>query len=115
MILSRAESWRQGLARAFALAFDGFHRGHLRQGDVAAGGDAAEGVFDAVDLGLPDRLAEPDGEAVNLQAAPARGQEVAELMHEDEQVEKRQHFQRNQDRFQNGHILNRRAPIPGHA
>ena len=88
---------RQRFRFFIRLAFDGFHRGHLRQRDVAAGGNPAEGVFDVADFLLPDGLAEPDGEAVHLQTAPLGGEEMAQLVNTDEQVEQQHHFQRHED------------------
>ncbi len=88
---------REFLARGLAFALDGFHGRHLRQGDVAAGGDGAEDVFDAVDFAGPERMAEPDGEFVDLEPAPFGGEEVAELMDDDEDVEEGDDFQEGDD------------------
>jgi hypothetical protein len=77
---------RQRVGVLFA-AFEGLHRGHLRQRDKSAGGDPAEAVLHAVDFLFPDRLAEPDLETVDSQATPFRGPEVAEFMDEDDDVE----------------------------
>ena len=88
---------RKLLARRFGLALDGLHRRHLRQRDIAAGGDGAENVFDAVDFFRPERLAEPDGELVDLQAAPARGEKMAELVDDDQDVEEQYHFRERDD------------------
>ena len=81
-----------------ALALDGFHRRHLRQRDVAAGGDRAEHVLDAVDFFRPERLAEPDGEFVDLQPAPFRGEEMAELMDDDQDVKEEDDFEKGDER-----------------
>ena len=69
------------------IAFDGLHGGHLGEGDEAAGGDAAEAVLDAVDGFFPEGFAEPDLEAVDVEAAPAGGEEVAPFVDEDHQIE----------------------------
>ena len=69
------------------IAFDGLHGGHLGEGDEATGGDAAEAVLDTVDGFFPERLAEPDLEAVDVEAAPAGGEEVAPFVDEDHQIE----------------------------
>ena len=79
------------------LALNGFHRRHLRQRDVAAERNRAEGVFHAVEFFLPDGFAEPDGEALHFQAAPARREEMSEFMHPDNEVEQQHHFQRDQE------------------
>ena len=42
----------------------------------------------------PKRLAEPDGELVDLQAAPFGGEKVAELVDDDEDVEEDNYFQK---------------------
>ena len=85
------------LAGRFGFAFDGFHGGHLREGDVTAAGDGAEDVFDAVDFLRPKRLAEPDGELVDLEAAPFGGEEVAEFVDDDEDVKEQDDFREGDD------------------
>ena len=45
--------------------------------------DASEAVFHPVDLLFPDRLPEPDSELFDRQPAPARGEEVAQLVDND--------------------------------
>src|SRR5690606_23043665 len=71
-------------------AFDGSNGSHLRQGNEAAGGNPAESVLDAVDGFFPDGLSEPDLEAVDLEPAPAPGEEMTELVNEDDDVENHQ-------------------------
>ena len=93
MILSPGEAGGRSSCGVLGLALDRLHRRHLRQGDVAAGRDRAEDVLHAVDLLFPDRLAEPDGELLDLQPPPARGQEVAQLVDDDEQVEEQNDLQ----------------------
>ena len=101
MILSSGVIGGSGCVVFFA-AFQRFHRRHLRQRDEAAGGNPAEAVLHAVDFLFPDRLAEPDLETVDLQAAPFRRPEVAEFVNEDDDVENRQHDGNQQDHLENG-------------
>ena len=86
------------------LALDAFHRGHLRQRNVAAERDGVEDVFDVADFLFPQRGAKPDGEALHFQPAPARGEKMAQLVNANEQVEEQHHFKRNQDIMQNCHV-----------
>ena len=88
---------REFLARGFGFALDSFHRRHLGQRDVAAGGDGAEDVLDAIDFLGPKRLAEPDGELVDFEAAPFGGEEVAELVDDDEDVKEENDFREGDD------------------
>src|SRR5947209_8077282 len=90
---------RQLFLRFVALAFDDLHRRHLRERDVASGGNAPQNIFDAVKLLFPDWLAEPDGEPLHFQSPPARGQEMAQLMHKNQQIKQRQHFEDDKDNF----------------
>jgi len=46
---------------------------------------------------FPNRFAEPDGEALDLQPAPARREKMTEFVDADEQVEQQHHFQRHED------------------
>ena len=75
---------------------------HLRQRDVTAGGDGTEDVFDAIDVLGPERLAEPDGELVDLEPAPLGRQEMAQLMDNDEDVEKEDDLQESDEREKEG-------------
>ena len=79
------------------LALDGFHRGHLRQRNVAACRNPAERVFDAVNILFPNRFAEPNGETFDFQAAPARREEMSQLMHADDEIENQHDFERDKD------------------
>ena len=73
-----------------AAAFDGIHRRHLWQGDESARRNPAEAVLHAADFLFPNRLPEPDLEAVDLQTTPFRGEEMPDFMDENRDVEKRQ-------------------------
>ena len=73
---------------AFGIAsFDCFHGGHLRERDVTSGRDTSQTVLHAVDGLFPNRLSEPNVELVDDQAPPFCGEEVTELVDEDEDVE----------------------------
>src|SRR5437764_12798690 len=103
------------LAGTVAFALDGFHSGHLWQRDVTTRGDGAKGIFDAVDFRFPNWLAEPDGESVDFQPAPARGKKVPQFMHKNQQVEEQQHFQDDKYYFQNRHTNQLTTPAIGTA
>ena len=82
--LGRVGNGGQALGRRVAFALDAPHIGQLREGDVAAEGEPGEAVFDAVPAGPGEDLgAEADGEAGDVHAALAGGEEVAEFMDED--------------------------------
>ncbi len=87
--IQRLERLQPG--RNVRLALNGFHVRHLRQGDEAARRNPAKAPLHAADFLLPERLAEPNLEAVHVGSAPARRQEVPELMHEHHEVEKENH------------------------
>ena len=105
MILSSGETLGNCSVGVSDLAFDGLHGGHLRQGDVAAGGIQPSAYSTPLIFRLPDRLAKPDGKAIDLQAAPFRRQKMPQLVDADEQVEKQHHFQRDKNVPQNGHVI----------
>src|SRR5262249_30326614 len=86
---------------------DGFHGGHLGQGDITAGRDRAQAIGDAVDFLLPDRFSEPDGEAIDLQTPPAGGDEMAQFVDEDQQIEEEQDLDQNEQYFQCLHNCDR--------
>src|SRR5207302_2230417 len=65
----------------------------------------AERVFDTINLLLPNRLAEPDGEPIDFQSAPPGCQKMPQFMHKNEQVKQQEHFQENENKFQNRHSL----------
>ena len=109
MILSSGEIGGSGSFLLVAFALDHFHRRHLRQRDVAAGGNRAERVFHAADFRFPDGFAEPDGEALDFQPAPARREEMAKFVDKDEQVEEQQHFENDKNNFHNMHNRHSRA------
>ena len=44
-------------------------------------------ILDTVDRFLPNRFAEPDTELLDKQPTPACGQKMAQLVHDDEQIE----------------------------
>jgi hypothetical protein len=98
---------RQFLAGRLGLALDGFHRCHLRQGDVTARWDRAEDVIDAVDFFGPKRLAKPDREFVDLKPAPLRGQEMAQLVDNDQDVKEKDDFEESDEGEKD-----RSGPIP---
>ncbi len=79
---------RQTLAIDIHFAFDDVHRRELRQGDETAKRDRAERVLHAVDRLLPERFPKPDAKLFDHQTAPAGGEEVPQLMHDDEQIKK---------------------------
>jgi len=78
---------------------DDFHGRHLGKRDITSGWNGTEGIFHAVDLLFPDGFSKPDGKPVHLQATPAGGQEVPQLMDKYEQIEEHQNFQKNNSRF----------------
>ncbi len=95
--LIQGANGRKVLARLIAFAFDDFHRGHLRQRDVAAHRDAAQAILHAVDFLFPKRFSEPDGEALHFEAPPARSQEMPQLMDSNQQIEEQQHFKHDEN------------------
>ena len=97
------------VARHDDLALEAAHRCHLRQRHKAAKGNRAEAVFDAVDGLLPERLAEPDVEFVDLQPAPPRGEEVAPLMNDDHEIEDEDDQQEGSDEVEAFHEAQKRA------
>ncbi len=114
---------RQFLFGRLRLAFDGVRVGHLRQRDITACRYGAEDVVDAVDLPGPERLAEPDGEFIDLQAAPFGGEEMAQFVDDDEDVEERDDFEKGdngkekdavghpeKERYQNQHDESEKTP-----
>ena len=50
-------------------------------------GNGAEAVNHAIVGPFPQRFAEPDGELFDHQPAPPRREEMAEFVHDDQQVE----------------------------
>ena len=79
---------REFLGLFAARAFDAFHVGELGQGDVAAERDDGDAVVDAVFASPAEETrSEADGEALDLQAALASGEEVAEFVDEDRATE----------------------------
>jgi hypothetical protein len=84
---------REFLAGRIGLALNGFHGRHLRQGDVATGGNGAKEILDAIDFLGPERFAEPDGEFIDLEAAPFGGEEMAEFVDDDEDVKEKDDFE----------------------
>ena len=91
------DGWEGGdVGGAFAL--DGAEVGELREEDVAAERDPGEAVFDAVfPAARPDGGAETDGETLDLGAAFAGGEEMAEFVDEDRAAEKEDDEKRGPD------------------
>src|SRR5206468_3105605 len=93
-----------------ALPFNGFHRSHLRKRDIPTSRNCPQGVFHSFDFGFPDWFPEPNGKSINFKAPPARGEEMAQLMDKNQQVEQQQHFQDDKDDFQNRHTISPTTP-----
>jgi hypothetical protein len=88
-----------------AAAFDHRHglivaRGHA---DVAAQGEHREPILGLAPPVMPKRGAEPDGESRSIDARDLRGEEVAELVHEDYDAE-------HQDRREPRHVIPQDIP-----
>ena len=97
MILSSAEIRGSLCAIDVGLALDDVHRRELRQRDEAAERQRAERVLDAVDRLFPKRFAEPDAKFLDVKPAPARGQKMAQLVDDDEQVKKDENLEEDED------------------
>ena len=53
--------------------------------------------MNAIDCLLPERFAEPDAELLDVKPAPARGQEMAQLVDHDEQVKEDNDLEEDKD------------------
>jgi hypothetical protein len=51
---------------------------------------------------LPDRFSKPDAEALDVQPAPFRREEVAQLVDDDEQIKDEDDLKKNADDFEDG-------------
>ena len=102
MIFCHGGRGREFLAGRVGLALDGLHGRHLRQRDVTAGGNGAEDVIDAVDFLRPERLAEPDGKLIDPEPAPFRGEEMAQLVDDDQDVKKEDDLEEGDDGKEKG-------------
>ena len=71
----------------FAFALDEVHRGELGEFDEAACWYGPEGIPDAVELFFPEGFAEPNAELLDVESAPASGEEVSDFVDDDDEVE----------------------------
>ena len=78
-------------------AFNNVHRRKLRQRDESSERQRAERILNAVDCLLPERLAEPDAEFLNVKSSPARRQKMSQLMHHNEQIKQDQDLEQDED------------------
>src|SRR6185369_1478151 len=77
-----------------------FHRRELRELDEAAAWHTAEAVNHAVDLLFPQRFSKPNAKFLDNQPAPARGEEVTQLMNDDHEIEDYEDFDTDADDFE---------------
>ncbi len=77
-------------------AFDGFHRGHLREGHKTARRDAAQTVLDAFEFAFPQWFSKPYTKTLHHQTTPLGGQEMSEFVDDDQDVEQHDHLQQNE-------------------
>src|SRR4051812_33960298 len=88
---------RQRSAILVGLALDHVHRSELRQFHEPAERKGAQRVLDAVDRLLPERFSEPDAESFDVQSAPARRQEMAQLVDDDEEIKKENDLEKDEN------------------
>src|SRR5215471_10433569 len=67
-------------------ALDDVHWRKLRQCNKPSEWQRSERVLDAVNCLLPDRFTKPDAKFFDVETSPARREEMAQLMHHDEQI-----------------------------
>ena len=78
-------------------ALDNVHRRKLWQCHEAPEGQRSERVLDAVNCFLPEWFAEPNTEFFYVKPPPAGCQEMAQLMHHDQQIEENEDFQQDEN------------------
>src|SRR6266567_2076407 len=57
------------------------------------GGNASQAKIHSVDFLFPDGFAKPDAESIDHQSTPTRGQVVAQLVNNNQEIERHPHFQ----------------------
>ena len=88
---------RQLRAIDVRFALDHVHGRELRQRHEPAERQRTKRILHAVDRFFPNRFAEPDAKFFDIKATPARGQKMAKLVDNDEQIEKNQDLEDDED------------------
>ena len=103
-IFDQGETGGSGSARLSGLALQGVGRDHLGQLDEAPGGNPAPGPFHAIAHPAHDLRAEPNREALDLQAAPQRHPVMPIFMDKDRGAEEQEDREDHIDNVQKPHI-----------